>query len=245
MSSHIVTYRFVNDTLNEDFRYYFSYLFCSSRRISRRNWRRWVLPCMDFRRWLSTFPMRISSILSERNDRSSKNALLVRCRRPIFLDTFALSDPRARASFVANISDDSETVWADHRCPRPSHPLIDTAITPPGPFCSPSETTHRICVSLRVSRVYDQRVHRPIALIWFLHSETTISTRLCNYGNRGNCGEKPTLSSAPEIPLAIGRSAFHISPVETSLACLDFGGLQAKFFGSSGIVAAPIVRLLS
>ncbi|KYN31526.1 hypothetical protein ALC56_14407 [Trachymyrmex septentrionalis] len=48
-----------------------------------------------------------------------------------------------------------------------------------------------------------------------------------------------TLSSAPEIPLAIGRNGFHRSPVDTSLVCFDFGGLQTKFFGSSGIVVAP------
>ncbi|KYQ54251.1 hypothetical protein ALC60_06795, partial [Trachymyrmex zeteki] len=47
-----------------------------------------------------------------------------------------------------------------------------------------------------------------------------------------------TLSSAPEIPLAIGRNGFHRSPVDTSLVCFDFG-LQTKFFGSSGIVVAP------
>ncbi|KYN00998.1 hypothetical protein ALC62_08224 [Cyphomyrmex costatus] len=50
---------------------------------------------------------------------------------------------------------------------------------------------------------------------------------------------------SPEMPLAIGRNGFHRSPVDTSLACFDFGGLQTKFFGSSGIVVAPTVRLLS
>ncbi|KYM78970.1 hypothetical protein ALC53_10524, partial [Atta colombica] len=48
-----------------------------------------------------------------------------------------------------------------------------------------------------------------------------------------------TLSSAPEIPLAIGRNGFHRSPVDTSVVCFDFDGLQTKFFGSSGIVVAP------